>query len=173
MTQAGGRGGLEPPFHCPSSTRLGEIEREIPPEFGRPGLARLRRPTAVLGAIAVDRSTCSGPVDQGFADAGMDDDNPALWNIRHDITPMFGRTTSVLSPSRISCCDPGHISRPGIFCGLRFSGWSAARSPEPRPSQRLQSGYATAAINEKHYGPSRSVCSTVIFSLLSSFPLLW
>src|ERR1700722_16765400 len=126
MTQAGGKGGLEPPFHRPSSTRLGEIEREIPPEFGRPGLARLHRLAAVLGTIAVVCSACGGPVDQGFADAGMDDDNPALWNIRHDITPMFGRTTSGLSPSQTSCCDPGHISRPRIFCGLRFSGWSAS-----------------------------------------------
>jgi hypothetical protein len=126
MTQAGGKGGLEPPFHLPSSTRLGEIEREIPPEFGRPGLASLRRLTAVLGAIAVDHSTCGGPVEQGFADAGMDDDNPTLWNIRHDITPMFGRMKGALSPQQISCCDPGHISGPQVFCGLRFSGWSAS-----------------------------------------------
>ena len=116
MTQADGKGGLEPPFHCPSSTWLREIEREIPPEFGRPRLARLRRLTAVLAAVAMDRSTCGGPVDQGFADAGMDDDNPALWNIRHDITPMFGRMTSGLFPSQISCCDPGHISRLQVFC---------------------------------------------------------
>ena len=88
-TQAGGKGGLEPPFPLPSSTRLREIEREIPPEFRRPGLARLRRLTAVLGAIAMDRSTCGGLVDQGFADAGMDDDNPALWNIRHDKLPCL------------------------------------------------------------------------------------
>ncbi len=40
MMQAGGKGGLKPPFHHPSSTRLREIEREIPSEFGRPGLAR-------------------------------------------------------------------------------------------------------------------------------------
>ena len=126
MTQTGGKGGLEPPFPLPSSTWLGEIEREIPPEFRRPRLARLRRFTAVLGAIAMDRSTCGGPVDQGFADAGMDDDNPALWNIRHDITPMLGRMAGGLSPSQTSCCDPGHISRPRIFCGLRFSGWSAS-----------------------------------------------
>src|ERR1700733_6237497 len=106
-----GKGGPEPPLHCPSSTRLREIERETPPEFCRPRLARLRRLTAVLAAVAMDRSTRGGPVDQGFADAGMDDDNPALWNIRHDITPMFGRTRSGLSPSQISCCDPGHISR--------------------------------------------------------------
>ena len=64
----------------------------------------------------MDRSTRGGPVDQGFADAGMDDDNPALWNIRHDITPMFGRMTSGLFPSQISCCDPGHISRLQVFC---------------------------------------------------------
>src|SRR6204780_3833160 len=125
MTQAGGKGGRAPPFHCPSSTRLGEIEREIPPEFGRPGLARLRGLTAILGAIAVDRSICGGSVDQGFADAGMDDDNPALWNIRHDITPMFGRMACGLSPSQISRCDPGHTSRPRVFCGLGFSGRSA------------------------------------------------
>src|ERR1700689_4676692 len=115
MTQAGGKGGRGPPFHCPSSTRLGEIEREIPPEFGRPGLARLRGLTAILGAIAVDRSTCGGPVDQGFSDAGIDVDNPPLLNVRHDITPMFGRMAAVLSPSQISCCDPGHISRPGLL----------------------------------------------------------
>src|ERR1700722_6500748 len=125
MTQAGGKGGLEPPFHLPSSTRLGKIEREIPPEFRRPGLARLRRLTAVLGAIAMDRSTFGGPGDQGFADAGMDDDKPALWNIRHDLTPMLGRMSGGLSPSQISRCDPGHISRPQVSCGLRFSRWSA------------------------------------------------
>src|ERR1700691_585294 len=87
----------------------------MPPEFGLPAPARLRGLNAVLDAIAVDRSTRCGPVDQGFADAGMDDDNPALWNIRHDITPMFGRMAGELSPSQISCCDPGHISRPGLL----------------------------------------------------------
>src|ERR1700722_20265203 len=116
MTQPGGKGGLAPPFHRPSSTRLREIEREIPPDFFRPGVGRLRRVTAVLGAIAVCRSTFGWAVDQGFADAGMDDDHPALWNIRHDITPMFGRMTSGLFPSQISCCDPGHISRLQVFC---------------------------------------------------------
>src|ERR1700722_5033635 len=120
MTHAGGESGPEAPFHLPSSTRLGEIEREIPPEFCRPGLARLRRLTAVLGAIAMDRSTCGGPVDQGFGDAGMDDDNPALWNIRHDITPMLGRMAGGLFPSQISRCAPGPISRPQVSCGLRF-----------------------------------------------------
>jgi hypothetical protein len=96
MMQADGKGGGEPPFHLPSSTRLREIEREIPPKFGRPGVPGLRRLTAVLGAIAVNRSTCGGPVDQGFADAGMDDDNPALCNIRHDITPMWSNGVKII-----------------------------------------------------------------------------
>ena len=41
--RAGGKGGFEPPFSSPSSAWLREIEREIPAEFRRPWLSRLRR----------------------------------------------------------------------------------------------------------------------------------
>src|SRR3984885_4097558 len=133
MTQAGGKGGLEPPFHCPSSTWLREIEREIPPEFGRPRLARLRRLTAVLAAVAMDRSACGGPVDQGFADAGMDDDNPALWNIRHDITPMFGRITGGYPHRRFRAVIRITYRGIGSFAASDSPDDPPARSPQPRP----------------------------------------
>ena len=121
----------------------------------------------------MDRSTCGGPVDQGFADAGMDDDNPALWNIRHDITPMLIEWRVDYPLHRFRAVIRVTYRGLGSFAVPASAGGAPPRSSEPRPSQRLQSGYATAAINEKHYGPPRSVCSTVIFSLLSSFPLLW
>jgi hypothetical protein len=103
----------------------------------------------------------------------MDDNNPALWNIRHDITPMLVERRLDYPPHRfravIRVTSRGRVS----FAACASADGPRARSPEPRPSQRLQSNYATAAINEKHYGLPNSVCSTVIFSLLSSFPLLW
>ena len=146
--QAGGKDGLEPPFHCPSSTRLREIEREIPPEFGRPGLARLCRLAAVLGAIAMARSTCGGPVDQGFVDAGMDDHNPALWNIRHDITPMLIEWRVDYPLHRFRAVIRVTYRGLGSFAVCASAGGAPPRSSEPRPSQRLQSGYATAAITK-------------------------
>ena len=88
-TPAGGKGGLQPPFHLPSSPGFGKSNGKSHPNSAGQGLRDCVVSQPFLDAIAVDRSTCGGPVDQGFADAGMDDDNPALWNIRHDITPML------------------------------------------------------------------------------------
>jgi hypothetical protein len=42
----------------------------------------------------------------------MDDGNPALRNIRHDITPMFGRMR-YLAHSQFLSCDLDHIPQPG------------------------------------------------------------
>ena len=87
VATAGRKDGLQPPFHLPSSSKLWEIKRKIPPEFGRPGVPGLRRLTTVLGVNAADCSVFSGPADRRLVDAGMDDDNPPLSNTRHDILP--------------------------------------------------------------------------------------
>jgi hypothetical protein len=36
--------------------------------------------------------------------------DPPLWNIHHDILPMFGRMAARLARSRLLHCDPDHIA---------------------------------------------------------------
>jgi hypothetical protein len=90
----GGMGGFEPPFRRLSSGWPRRIEWKVPSKIGKRGLARLRLTAAILRALVVDGSACSGFVDRGFVDAGMDSNHPPPLNIRHDITPMLGRMRS-------------------------------------------------------------------------------
>src|ERR1700733_4880195 len=79
---------LRRPFRLPSSSWLRGIKREIehvPAKFNPRGVRGWRRLTSGLGVKVVRLPSGPGPADRGFVDAGMDDDNPPLSNIRHDI----------------------------------------------------------------------------------------
>jgi hypothetical protein len=77
----------------------------------------LRLATDALGAIVMTRASRGDLFSRIFVDAGVDD--PALWNIRHDITPMFGGMAAGLARSRLLHCDPDHIA---ALCGRSAAG---------------------------------------------------